>query len=372
MSGAEAVERFPCFGGSCAVLVSGEAAGRSAARAASRAQQQLLEWHESFSRFEPESELSRLNSDARERVPVSPLMAYLASTARYAAELSGGLVDATLLGELRAAGYESVLPAQLPLRLALALTPGRTPAHGSPARRWRELHADLRGGAVTRPPGLELDSGGLAKGLFADVLAESLAEHESFAIDCGGDLAIGGTAGLRRRVEVQSPFDGSVLHSFELDRAGIATSGIGRRAWLGADGRPAHHLIDPATGTPAFTGVVQATALAPSAVRAEIHAKAAVLSGPLAGARMLPWGGVLVLDDGSFRVVSSTRTGRAPGHTASTGGALPLDLAGGLGRPDPWQRHEHHRDRAADEPGGYPEGEVVAAGERGGLRGPVV
>jgi len=33
------------------------------------------------------------------------------------------------------------------------------------------------------------------------------------------------------------------------------------------DARPAHHLLDPRTGRPAYTGVVQATALAPTAAR---------------------------------------------------------------------------------------------------------
>ena len=70
------------------------------------------------------------------------------------------------------------------------------------------------------------------------------------------------------------------MHVFELSRRAVATSGIGRRSWLGPDGRPAHHLLDPATGRPAFTGVVQATALAPTAVEAEWRAKAAVLAGP--------------------------------------------------------------------------------------------
>jgi thiamine biosynthesis lipoprotein len=84
----------------------------------------------------------------------------------------------------------------------------------------------------------------------------------------------------------------------------VATSGIGRRSWLGPRGRPAHHLLDPATGAPAFTGVVQATALAPTALEAEIRAKAALLSGPAGGERWLAeHGGVLVLDDGSVREV---------------------------------------------------------------------
>ena len=84
----------------------------------------------------------------------------------------------------------------------------------------------------------------------------------------------------------------------------MATSGIGRRSWLGSDGRPAHHLLDPATGRPAFTGLVQATAVAPSALQAEVRAKAALLAGPREAARWLPDGGVLVLDDGSHRVLA--------------------------------------------------------------------
>ncbi len=310
MSSAEAIEGFDCFGGQCAVVVAGAGPAGGAERAAAWARGRLLGWHDRFSRFIAGSELSRLNADPLPAVRVSPLMAYLASSARYAAELTGGLVDATLLDELRAAGYAGEPPSRLPLELALALAPVRRPASASPAGRWRTLRVDARTGTVTRPPGLQIDSGGLAKGLLADVLAETLSGHESFAVDCGGDLTIGGAAGLARSIEVQSPFDGSVLHTFRVARAGVATSGIGRRAWLGPDGLPSHHLLDPATGRPAYTGVVQATALAPSALLAEAHAKAAVLSGPDEGARWLRWGGVLVLDDGSHRAIEAAGSPR--------------------------------------------------------------
>ena len=305
MSAAEAIERFDCFGGSCDVIVAGDVPQLGAAAAARRAREQLLEWHGRFSRFLPGSELSRLNADPRERVPAGPLLVHLAALARHAADLTGGLVDATLLGELESSGYADALPPALPLALALGLAPERRPAGPAAVPRWRSLRVDHRAGTIDRPPGVALDSGGLAKGLFADLIAESLCEHESFAVDCGGDLALGGAAGMLRPVEVQSPFDRSVVHVFELDRGGVATSGIGRRGWLGADGRPAHHLLDPATGRAAYTGVVQATALAPTAALAEIHAKAAVLSGPERGAAWLRWGGVLVLDDGSHRAIEA-------------------------------------------------------------------
>jgi thiamine biosynthesis lipoprotein len=307
---AEAILGFDCFGGRCGVYVEGDAdrAGEpteTAAQAAERARASLLLWHRAFTRFSAASELSLLNADPREVVGASPLMARLAATAREAGQLTGGLVDATLAEELAQAGYDGELPPALPLRLALALAPPRRPAGPSPARRWERLEGDEAARRVRRPPGLAVDSGGLAKGMFADELAATLGPHRSFAIDCAGDLAVGGAAGLARGIEVESPFDGTVLHRFSLAAGGVATSGIGRRSWLGADGRPAHHLLDPASGRPAFTGVVQATALAPSATLAEIHAKAAVLSGPDGGPGWLPWGGVLVLDDGSHLEVET-------------------------------------------------------------------
>ncbi len=299
---AEAIERFECFGSECAVYVEDSRTGDGAAAAAARARARMLAWHVRFSRFISWSELSRLNGDPRESVPVSSLLAKLAAAARRAAELSGGLVDATLLGELAAAGYDRALPPALPLSRALELAPPRRPAGPAPHRRWLELDVDEDAMVVRRPPGLMLDSGGLAKGLLADELVAALAERRSVAIDCGGDLALGGSAGVERLVEVQSPFDGSVLHGFRLTRGGVATTGIGRRSWLDASGRPAHHVLDPASGRPAYTGVVQATALAPSAALAEVRAKAALLSGPEGAAHWLQRGGVVVLDDGSHRV----------------------------------------------------------------------
>jgi thiamine biosynthesis lipoprotein len=129
--------------------------------------------------------------------------------------------------------------------------------------------------------------------------------HPSFAVNCAGDLLIGGSGRTTRAIRVESPFDGRILHTFESARTGVATSGIGRRSWLGRDGKPAHHLLDPASGRPAFTGIVQVTALAPSALLAEIYAKAALLGGPRAAHGWLRHGGVIVFDDGSHQVVQA-------------------------------------------------------------------
>jgi thiamine biosynthesis lipoprotein len=300
----ESIEELDCFGSRCAALVIGSGRAGSSVEAAAMARRALLAWHERFSRFSASSELSRLNGDPRRTVPVRPLMARFAQAVRSAGSLSAGLVDATLVREIESAGYVHDLRRPLALATALELAPPRRPAAPSHSQRWRELEVDPVELTLTRPPGVRLDSGGLAKGLFADVLGETLATHPSFAVNCAGDLLIGGAAGKARPIKVESPFDGRILHTFNLARTGVATSGIGRRSWLDRAGAPAHHLLDPATGGPAYTGIVQVTALAPSALAAEIKAKAAILSGPDRARAWLAHGGVIVYDDGSHEVLA--------------------------------------------------------------------
>jgi FAD:protein FMN transferase len=308
----EAILRFDCFGSRCSVLVAGRGGLGSADLAAQLVKRQLLEWHARFSRFEAGSELSLLNADPRPRVDVTRTMARLADAVVGAAEATGGLVDATLVGEIESAGYTGDLHEPVPLSEALALAPGRRPGSASPLARWREIEVDTTKGVIARTPGVRIDSGGLAKGLFADLAAERLAQHAAFAVDCGGDLRLGGAL---RTVEVTSPFDDSVLHRFSLADGGVATSGIGRRSWLDASGAPAHHLLDPGTGRPAFTGIVQVTALAPSALVAETLAKAALLSGPASAREWLVHGGVVVFEDGAHEVVEPLRKAeRDAGH----------------------------------------------------------
>jgi thiamine biosynthesis lipoprotein len=304
----EAIESFECFGAQVNVIVMGEGAAGAPTAAAQLAKGLLLGWHSQFSRFEPGSELSLLNRDPRATVPVSRVMAELLRATVLAAEQSGGLVDATMIREIEDAGYAEHLAAPgLALTEALAIAPQRSPAAPSAEEYWRQVVLDADAGTVTRPPGMRFDSGGLAKGLFGDILDGLLASHESFAIDCAGDVRLGGRAGLERPVLVESPFDGSTIHSFALGSGAVATSGISRRSWLAPDGTPAHHLLDPSSGRPAFTGIVQVTAIAPSGVEAEWRTKAALLSGPERALAWLPHGGLAVFDDGSFSLRPASR-----------------------------------------------------------------
>jgi len=302
-------DAFECFGSRCTLIVA-DARAADAAAAVAQSERRLLEWHEQFSRFQADSELTRLNCAPEETVAVSPMMRRVVEAAVRAADATGGLVDPTLLDEIERAGYESHFEGDgMPLAVALALAPDRAAGGPAPAPSWKLVRTDRRAGTVTRPPGVRIDPGGIAKGVFADELASLLNGYGAFVVDCGGDMRLGGRLGLVRDVHVASPFDESVLHTFSILSGGVATSGVGRRSWLDRDGRPAHHLLDPATGRPAFTGIVQVTALAPTATEAESLSKAALLSGPVAAERVLVHGGAIVLEDGNFVVLEPGTAG---------------------------------------------------------------
>lgn len=321
----ESRRRFDCFGASAEVIVGGRAPARRGATAARTAgpgrettapvaamlaHGMLRSLHMRLTRFDPASELSQLNAAPEPVVYASRLLRRLARAVVEAGELSGGLVDATLVDELERAGYATSRAGRPGLDASDVLDGGwpARPARPRADHAWRRIVVDDEARTITRPPWLRIDSGGLGKGLAADLVAATLQGHPVFAVDCCGDVRIGGRARLPRRVLVEHPAGGDPIHELTIVDGAVATSGVTRRSWRDATGAVKHHLLDPSTGQPAWTGVVQATALAPTALEAEIRAKAALLAGPDGGRALLAeHGGVLVLDDASVEVVALAR-----------------------------------------------------------------
>jgi thiamine biosynthesis lipoprotein len=285
-----------------------------AAEAAEQARRFVVEFDAALSRFQPGSELCALNADPRERVPASELLREAVKAGLAAAEQSGGLVDPTLVGEIESGGYVASRAgmAGAPLDAALAEAPSRQPARPNPRARWRRCEVDDAAGTISRPPGVRFDTGGSGKGLAADMIAARLRDYSRFIVDCGGDIRIGGPDALVRPYEVfvEHPLSGKRAYVLRLGSGSVATSGLNVRIWRSADGRYAHHLLDPSTGEPAWTGLIGATALGDTAVDAETLAKAALLSGPEGGRAILTErGGLLVHDSGRVETVGPLSRG---------------------------------------------------------------
>jgi len=304
-------ERFPTMGVRARLLAEypdafGEAPARTQVAQARACIERLAA---ALTRFDPASELSALNRDPAGRRRVSVALGSAVQAAVWAAERTAGLVDPTQLAALERAGYATSRAGVAPVDLdaALADAPVRRPAGPDPRARWRELFVsdDLR--TVVRPTGLRIDLGGVGKGLAADAAARLLTGADRYVVDCGGDLAVGGPGVARRpwSLDVRDPRTGGPAHTIRMGAGGVATSGLDVRLWRGADGRPRHHLLDPATGQPAWTGLLAVTALAPSAMEAEADAKAAFLAGVDAAPALLRGrgGGAVAREAGPVRLV---------------------------------------------------------------------
>jgi thiamine biosynthesis lipoprotein len=258
-----------------------------ARRDAGRTIRRIAAWADRLTRFTTTSELSRLNAHPASTVRVGPTLAAVLGRAAEAGLESGGLVDPTLLDARLAAEW----PADAWDTGAVAAT--------SAGRRWA-IESGRRGGLVSRAPGVRFDLGGVAKGWIADRAAAALAAYPAVLVDADGDLAISLAWAEEWRVGVADPRDAgtqlAVLQLAGLDPSGrqhlgLATSGTSVHRWE-HDGRVSHHLIDPRTGRPAVTDVVQATVLADSASAAEVAAKSIVIMGSEAGEAMLERPGI--------------------------------------------------------------------------------
>jgi FAD:protein FMN transferase len=309
-SGTEYDTSFRCMGSDVRLLI-GEPVNPglpNPADAAGTVRTLLKYFDARLSRFRPRSELSRLNTDARAVVPVSDLLMTLARAAIWAAERTNGLVDPTLVGELERAGYDHSLDGATPASLteAIAAAPRFRRASPHPARRWRAIRIDEQATTIERPPGLQLDSGGVGKGVAADLAAGLLRGYSRFVVDCGGDMRLGGPDAEAEpyRIEVEHPLTRARVIALRLGSGAVATSGLDVRIWRRRDGGFAHHLLDPATGEPAWTGLVGVTAVGRTALEAETLAKAALLSGPEGAHEWLSeLGGVLVHSNGEVESV---------------------------------------------------------------------
>lgn len=260
------------------------------------------EIEEAFSRFKPESELSRLNASAGRPFKASPLLFKAVKASLGAARATGGLFDPTVLAALIEAGYDRSFE-ELTDRGKAVPAP-----HAKCGWTWKDIRLDNGSSLIHLPAGCAIDLGGIGKGWVVDRAARLLEEFGGYAIDAGGDMVVGGhrADGSPWTVGVADPLKPDHdLMVLEVCRGAVCTSSTTRRRWS-AGGELRHHLIDPRTGQPSQSGVAAATVTAESAARAETVTKAAIMLGPKAGLKFIERQsgveGLLVLSNGTLRM----------------------------------------------------------------------
>jgi thiamine biosynthesis lipoprotein len=261
---------FSAMAGPCEVLMDGlgEREARASLQVAS-AQAWRIEAH--YSRYQPESVVSRINSSAGEAVEVDEECARLLDFADHLHRISEGAFDITS-GVLRRAwtfdGGDRV-PSRETVQALLAFVG------------WDQVRWDPP--TIQLPRGMEIDLGGIGKEYAVDRVAEELSDRfgGSFLVNFGGDLRVTGprSDGSPWTAAIESPGrDREGIEEIRIHRGGLATSGDARRFVL-HQGRRYGHILDPRTGWPVAGAPRSVTVLAATCVEAGLLATLAILQG---------------------------------------------------------------------------------------------
>lgn len=237
----------------------------------------ITAFEERFSRFLPDSELSRFNSQAGSEVKISPAFHKLLSTARDYSLTTEGLYNPFVLPALQRSGYIGSWPRSDVYDQSLNYSLRQVVAID-------QLIINQTSALI--PANSAIDFGGIGKGYLLDQLADYLEKSgvNNYWLSLGGDIISSGFdhAGQPWKIGVADAHDDEqaieTITNLDGHRMALATSGTTIRKGIGW-----HHIIDPRTGQPAHTDTltvtVKASPPAGGGVAADIYAKCLIILG---------------------------------------------------------------------------------------------
>lgn len=239
--------------------------GKEAEKAARAVQAKVNDLDKLWSRTDENSEISALNAHAGEGtwVTLSPETAELLARALEMKKESGGSFDPLLAPVMDAWGFtreEHRVPGEEELSALLSLT------GPDPELTYDEGFENAK--ARLSVEGQELDLGGIAKGMATHYAARAAREYDidGLLLDLGGNLHTWGKKpdGSDWKVGVKDPNNTeTLLCAFVMNDRTCSTSG-GYERYFEQDGVTYHHIIDPADGYPAESGLISVTVIGDS------------------------------------------------------------------------------------------------------------
>lgn len=234
-------KQFKCFGTDIGInIIAYPEASTSAKKSIQDTEKFFFNIENNFSRFNPQSEISRLNNSLHENFKISPEMLEILTACLKYYHASAGYFDPRIINDLEKIGYlhdfhshnfnlekeNKVLSQSYETALENVLILSKTDASVI-------LHA-------------RLDIAGLVKGFAVDQAAKMLLDQNwnNFIIDAGGDMfAFGtGTSTMGWLIDIENISANDI--TFKIQNEAIATSGRTRRHWQ-IDQTNVHHLINP-------------------------------------------------------------------------------------------------------------------------------
>ena len=220
------------------------------------------------------SEIYAVNHAGGAAVPVSADTADLLSRALPLSADTGGALSLTIYPLVSAWGFTGGafrVPSQEELDALLPLVD--------------DSQVKLDGASLSLPAGAELDLGAVAKGYTGEHLARLLKQAgvTSALLNLGGNIQ---TVGRRPdgdpwRVAIRDPEGGAEDYAaiLSVEDEAVVTSGVYERC-VELDGVAYWHILDPATGQPARTGLLSVSVVGPSGTVCDALSTALFVMGP--------------------------------------------------------------------------------------------
>jgi len=227
-----------------------------------------------FSRFSPDSELSKINNNLGREIEVSREMLEVLELCLKFHEISEGYFDPRIIGNLERIGYDKDFKSN-----NLNTTELR---NIEIENIFGELSDDLKINSDKKTVLVRkrIDATGIAKGYTVDEAAEHLKKesYQDFIVDAGGDMFAQGfnQEGDDWRIGIEELEDDKIL--LKLHNQGIATSGISRKKWE-IGGKKFHHLVNPKNPQDFSWDLKTVTVIKEKTVEADGRAKTLFLMG---------------------------------------------------------------------------------------------
>jgi thiamine biosynthesis lipoprotein len=260
-----------------------KAYGRRPRMALYAVQREIKRLERLLSRFDPKSEISRINRAAGfGRIRISGETYSLLSKAQEISRLSFGAFDITVgpLISLWDYKHSKSAPEEAAVLKTLPLV-----GYSNLALYAAGPYAELA------LPGQMIDLGGVGKGYASDRAMDIFRSHgiTSAFTNIGGNVSTLGSKpdGTAWQVGIRHPRQDQLIGAVSVSGQSVVTSGDYERYFIDEQGMRRHHLLDPLTGYPAESGLMSVTVIHESAILADAMSTAIFVSGMEKGLALL-------------------------------------------------------------------------------------
>lgn len=256
--------------------ISCKVVGGKSERAVIEAESEISRLERKLSRFLPDSEISKINQYAGiGNLKISMETYEILSFAVRLSEMTDGLFDITIapLVDLWRESHFSDIPSRMKIRKIMN----------------KICFRDLILNPVNRTVGLRrsgqsIDLGGIGKGYASDRCIRIFKQFgvSSAYINIGGNVStLGNKPGNTPwSVGIRHPRrDDCLIGAVKVTGKAVVTSGDYERFFIDKNGNRWHHILNPTTGYPAYSGLVSVTVVAESAMTADALSTAIFVAG---------------------------------------------------------------------------------------------